>query len=63
MSRCTRGFGVAQIASSKRDIPARLRRRPNDFLAAPPASPTAPQAPLTQRLTPLRHAALIRRIY
>jgi len=63
MSRCAQGFGVAQITSSKRDISARLRRRPNDFLAAPPASPTAPQAPLTQRLTPLRHAALIRRIY
>src|SRR5438270_5492974 len=48
------GLRRGAFTSSKRDIPARLRRRPNDFLAAPPASPTAPQAPLAQRLTPLR---------
>src|SRR5437588_8276132 len=48
------GLRRGAFTSSKRDIPARLRRRPNDFLAAPPASPTAPQAPFAQWLTPLR---------
>src|SRR5437588_12904704 len=48
------GLRRGAFTASKRDISARLRRRPNDFLAAPPASPTAPQAPLAQRLTPVR---------
>src|SRR5437588_850548 len=56
------GLRRGAFTSSKRDIPARLRRRPNDFLAAPPASPTAPQTPLAQRPTPLRHIIVIRSV-